>query len=189
MRRFGQLAATVLPRQVSSRARLDSRALVGSVARTRAATRRGHEARGLRVRPTFFFPEVSIIMPRIILTSAFALVATIAASHACPTPMTTRASYYGPGFHGRLTASGRIFRQEELTAAHRSWGFGTKVRVTNLRNGRDVVVTITDRGPYVRGRGLDLSVGAARALGSTGRGVVPVRLDPLCSLESIKEQS
>jgi len=119
-------------------------------------------------------------MPRIILAAAFALVATVAASHACPSPVTTRASYYGPGFHGRLTASGTIFRQEELTAAHRSWGFGTKVRVTNLTNGRDVVVTITDRGPYVRGRGLDLSVGAARAIGSTSCGVVRVRLEPLC---------
>ena len=77
-----------------------------------------------------------------------------------------------------------------ITAAHRSWRFGTKVRVTNLRNGRAVVVTITDRGPYVRGRGLDLSVGAARALNATGSGVVPVRLDPLCEESSpVKAQS
>lgn len=114
---------------------------------------------------------------------AFVLVLTVAAaaSHAaCPSTTTTRASYYGPGFHGRKTASGRVFRQGELTAAHRSWRFGTKVRVINLRNGRDVVVTITDRGPFVRGRGLDLSTGAARVIGATGAGVVPVRLDPLC---------
>jgi rare lipoprotein A len=118
-----------------------------------------------------------------------ALTTLVSTGHACPGPATTRASYYGPGFEGHRTASGHIFRQQELTAAHRAWRFGTKVRVTNLRNGRDVVVTIIDRGPYVRGRGLDLSVAAARALGATGRGVVPVRLDPLCSLESIKEQS
>lgn len=117
-------------------------------------------------------------MPRAILTLAF--VALASAAFACPDPTTTRASYYGPGFHGRKTASGRIFRQQELTAAHRSWRFGTKVRVTNLRNQRDIVVTITDRGPFVRGRGLDLSLGAAQALGATGAGVVPVRLDPLC---------
>lgn len=117
-------------------------------------------------------------MLRASLTLASALLAS--GAHACPEPTTTRASYYDGGFNGRKTASGRVFRQGELTAAHRSWRFGTKVRVTNLRNGRDVVVTITDRGPYVRGRGLDLSVGAARMLGATGTGVVPVRLDPLC---------
>ena len=117
-------------------------------------------------------------MPRPIL--ALALVLAASAAYACPLPTTTRASYYGPGFHGRRTASGRVFDQSDLTAAHRSWQFGTKVRVTNLRNGRNVVVTITDRGPYVRGRGLDLSVGAARVIGATGAGVVSVRLDPLC---------
>ena len=117
-------------------------------------------------------------MLRAIPLLAVALLAHVA--HACPEPATTRASYYGPGFNGRRTASGRIFDQHELTAAHRSWRFGTKVRVTNLHNGRDIVVTITDRGPYVRGRGVDLSLGAARALGATGCGTVPVRLDPLC---------
>jgi len=117
-------------------------------------------------------------MPRPVL--AFGLALAASAAFACPSPTTVRASYYGPGFNGRRTASGRIFRQGELTAAHRSLRFGTKVRVTNLRNGRDVVVTITDRGPYVRGRSLDLSVSAARAIGATGSGVVSVRLDPLC---------
>ena len=117
-------------------------------------------------------------MPRPILALGLALAASAAC--ACPSPTTVRASYYGPGFNGRRTASGRIFRQGDLTAAHRSLRFGTKVRVTNLRNGRDVVVTITDRGPYVRGRSLDLSVGAARAIGATGSGVVAVRLDPVC---------
>ena len=117
-------------------------------------------------------------MPRPVLAFGLALVASVAC--ACPSPTTVRASYYGPGFTGRRTASGRVFRQGDFTAAHRSWRFGTKVRVTNLRNGRDVVVTITDRGPYVRGRSLDLSVGAAQAIGATGSGVVSVRLDPLC---------
>ena len=118
-------------------------------------------------------------MCRALLALMLALFAT--AAHAgCPSTTNTRASYYGPGFHGRRTASGSIFNQGALTAAHRSWGFGTKVRVTNLRNGRNVVVTITDRGPYVRGRGLDLSVGAAQVIGATSSGVVPVRLEPLC---------
>ncbi len=120
-------------------------------------------------------------MPKAIPALALALLFATAAAASCPDHTVTRASYYGPGFHGRRTASGRVFRQDELTAAHRSWRFGTKVRVTNLRNGRNVVVTITDRGPYVKGRGLDLSLGAARLLGATGSGVVAVRLDPLCS--------
>jgi rare lipoprotein A len=119
-------------------------------------------------------------MPKAIPALALVLALAASAVHACPGETVTRASYYGPGFNGRRTASGRIFRQHDLTAAHRSWRFGTQVRVTNLRNGRNVVVTITDRGPYVKGRGLDLSVGAARALGATGAGVVAVRLDPLC---------
>jgi rare lipoprotein A len=125
----------------------------------------------------------------LLVFAVLALGALGSIAHACPEPATTRASYYGPGFNGRRTASGQVFQQGELTAAHRSWHFGTKVRVTNLRNGRAVVVTITDRGPYVRGRGLDLSVGAAQALNATGRGVVPVRLDPLCSLSPVKAQS
>lgn len=119
----------------------------------------------------------------------FAAIVLGSIAHACPDSGTTRASYYGPGFNGRRTASGHVFRQYEYTAAHRSWRFGTQVRVTNLRNGRNVVVTITDRGPYVRGRGLDLSVGAAQALGATGSGVVPVRLEPLCEEESLKARS
>jgi rare lipoprotein A len=118
-------------------------------------------------------------MCRAFLAFLLALFASVGHA-ACPGTTTTRASYYGPGFHGRRTASGLVFNQGALTAAHRSWRFGTKVRVTNLRNGRDVVVTITDRGPYVQGRGLDLSVGAARVIGATGAGVVTVRLDPLC---------
>jgi rare lipoprotein A len=87
------------------------------------------------------------------------------------------ASYYGGGFNGRRTASGQRFDQHAMTAAHRTLSFGTKVRVTNARNGRSVVVTINDRGPFVRGRIIDLSRGAARAIGMLGAGVAPVRLE------------
>lgn len=89
------------------------------------------------------------------------------------------ASYYADRFHGRRTASGERFDQSELTAAHRTLPFGTRVRVTNLANGRDVVVTINDRGPHRRGRVLDVSKAAARALGFVGAGLARVRLEVL----------
>jgi rare lipoprotein A len=90
---------------------------------------------------------------------------------------TGMASYYGHEFHGRETASGRTYRKNEMTAAHRTLPFGTKVRVTNLETGRTVVVTVTDRGPYRRERVIDLSKRAARKLGILRAGVARVRLD------------
>ncbi|HEY9620789.1 MAG TPA: septal ring lytic transglycosylase RlpA family protein [Crinalium sp.] len=83
------------------------------------------------------------------------------------------ASWYGPYFHGRLTAAGELFDQNELTAAHPSLPFNTYLKVTNLRNGDAVIVRINDRGPYVGSRSLDLSREAARCLGSENTGVVP----------------
>ncbi|MBZ8179431.1 septal ring lytic transglycosylase RlpA family protein [Oscillatoria salina] len=87
------------------------------------------------------------------------------------------ASWYGPGFHGRRSASGERFNQNAMTAAHRSLPFGTMVRVTNLNNGRTAVVRINDRGPFIRGRVIDLSAGAARAIGMLNSGVAPVQLE------------
>ena len=91
--------------------------------------------------------------------------------------MQGRASWYGPGFHGRRTASGERFNTWAYTAAHRSLPFGTKVRVTNLRNGRAVVVRINDRGPYSGGRVIDLSKAAAQAIGMLRAGTAPVRIE------------
>jgi rare lipoprotein A len=93
--------------------------------------------------------------------------------------VTGEASWYGPGFHGRTTANGETFNQEELTAAHRSLPFGTKVRVTNINNGRSVVVRINDRGPFIGGRVIDLSAAAARVIGMLGSGIAPVQLEIL----------
>jgi rare lipoprotein A len=90
-----------------------------------------------------------------------------------------RASWYGPQFHGRRTANGEIFNSNDLTAAHRSLPFGTKVRVTNINNGRSVVVRINDRGPFIGGRIIDLSAGAARILNMVQSGVAPVQLEIL----------
>ncbi|MBI5136257.1 MAG: septal ring lytic transglycosylase RlpA family protein [Nitrospirae bacterium] len=86
------------------------------------------------------------------------------------------ASWYGPGFHGKHAANGELYDQEAFTAAHRTMPFGTLVEVTRRDTGERVVVRVTDRGPFVRGRILDLSRGAARQLGAIGPGVVPVTL-------------
>lgn len=93
-------------------------------------------------------------------------------------PVRTRASWYGAEHHGKRTASGEPFDMHALTAAHPTLPFGTRVVVTNLANGRRVTVRINDRGPFVPGRGIDLSYAAARALRAIGRGVVPVRIAP-----------
>ena len=87
-----------------------------------------------------------------------------------------QASWYGPGFHGRLTASGEVYNQNALTAAHPSLGFGTRVRVRNLNNGRSVVLRINDRGPYAQGRVIDVSAAAAQSLGMIQSGVAPVEV-------------
>ena len=84
------------------------------------------------------------------------------------------ASWYGGKFHGRQTASGEIYNKQQMTAAHRKLPFGTRVRVTNRKNGRSVVVRINDRGPYAAGRIIDVSEAAARKLGMIEDGVVPV---------------
>jgi rare lipoprotein A len=92
---------------------------------------------------------------------------------------TGRASWYGPGFFGNRTASGEVLRPGTLTAAHRTLPFGTKVRVTNLWNGRSAVVRINDRGPFHGNRVIDLAHGAAQELGLTASGVADVRLEVL----------
>ena len=97
-----------------------------------------------------------------------------------PYKKTARASYYANKFHGRRTASGRVYDMNKLTAAHKTLPFGTKIRVTNISNGKTVVVEITDRGPYVRGREIDLSKKAFFTIASSsGAGYINVSLDIL----------
>lgn len=86
------------------------------------------------------------------------------------------ASWYGPGHHGNTTASGEKFDMKDFTAAHRTLDFGTRVKVVNIDNGRAVVVTINDRGPYVEGRIIDLSKSAAAELGCMRKGICRVIL-------------
>jgi rare lipoprotein A len=86
------------------------------------------------------------------------------------------ASWYGAQHHGKRTASGEVFDMNQLTAAHRTLPFGTRVRVTNRDNNQSTEVRINDRGPFVKGRILDVSYAAARQLGALGSGTFPVRL-------------
>jgi len=87
------------------------------------------------------------------------------------------ASWYGPGFHGKLTANGEIFNQNELTAAHRTLQLPSIVRVTNLENGRSIIVRVNDRGPFAHNRVIDLSKKAAETIGMIKKGTARVRVD------------
>ena len=104
-----------------------------------------------------------------------------------PTPPETRlsqtgiASWYGPGFHGKATANGEIYDQNQLTAAHQTLPLGTRVIVTNLENGSATEVMINDRGPFAKGRIIDLSYAAAHAISMVGPGTALVRVDVLDS--------
>jgi rare lipoprotein A len=89
------------------------------------------------------------------------------------------ASWYGPGFNGKATASGEIYDQNALTAAHKTLALGTRVRVTNLQNGRSVDVRINDRGPFVGNRIIDLSYAAAKSIDMVDAGIAQVRLEML----------
>lgn len=89
------------------------------------------------------------------------------------------ASWYGPNFNGKQTANTETFNQLAYTAAHKSLPFGTMLRVTNPRNGKNIIVRINDRGPYIKGRDIDLSKGAAIALGMLDKGVIKVEVEKL----------
>lgn len=90
-----------------------------------------------------------------------------------------QASWYGPGFDGKLTASGEVFDQDKLTAAHKTLPLGSRARVTNLNNEKTVEVEINDRGPYIDGRIIDLSRGAARKLDMIRQGTTRVQVEIL----------
>jgi len=90
-----------------------------------------------------------------------------------------QASFYADKFQNRQTASGAIYKHELATAAHKKLPFGSKVRVTNLENGKDVVVKINDRGPFVKGRIIDLSKSAFSRIGSTSSGLIDVKIEVL----------
>jgi rare lipoprotein A len=106
---------------------------------------------------------------------AIVAAASTTTAHASDTPdraggavQAGQASWYGPGFHGRRTANGETFNTNALTAAHRTLPFGTRIRVTNRKTGRSVIVRVNDRGPYAHGRVIDLSRASAQAIGIDG---------------------
>lgn len=92
---------------------------------------------------------------------------------------TLKASWYGPKFHGKVTANGEVYDQMALTAAHKHLSFGTLLKITNPKNGKSVIVRINDRGPYIEGRELDLSKGAAIELGILAKGVARVKIQEI----------
>ena len=96
---------------------------------------------------------------------------------------TMKASWYGPKFHGKMTANGEVYDQMAFTAAHKSLSFGTLLKITNPKNGRSVIVRINDRGPYIEGRDLDLSKGAAIELGILRRGVARLKIQEVALTE------
>ena len=133
---------------------------------------------------------------RLRVSTALAVLATLGAFGACtrhPDPKAYKfpppeapavgttaegiASWYGPGYHGKTTASGERFDQDALTAAHPYWAFGTRVKVTLLSTGRSAVARINDRFPAYKGRIIDVSRGTARAIGLIGPGTGKVRLE------------
>lgn len=97
----------------------------------------------------------------------------------------TYASFYSNYFNGRPTASGELLNTQRLTAAHPTLPFGTRVRVTNIANNKSVVVTITDRGPFVKGRGLDLTPLAFSQIANKNKGVVKVKVEVLTTSRDI----
>ena len=90
-----------------------------------------------------------------------------------------KASWYGPKFHGKKTANGEVYDQMAFTAAHKSLPFGTLLKLTNPRNGKSVIVRINDRGPYIPGRQIDLSKGAAIELGVMKNGVSRLKVEEI----------
>ena len=96
-----------------------------------------------------------------------------------PAVITGVASWYGPGFSGKKTATGELFDETKMTAAHKTLPLGTKAKVTNVKNGKTVEVEINDRGPYAEGRIIDLSQAAAAAIGIVDRGVATVRVESM----------
>lgn len=128
-----------------------------------------------------FFPKVATVaaLSLVLLFTPNMISLHTASSAIAASTQSGIASWYGPGFNGRSTASGEIFDMQKLTAAHKTLPFGTRVKVTNLVNGKSVIVRINDRGPYVHGRVIDLSRAAASTIDLIASGTAPVQMHVL----------
>lgn len=113
------------------------------------------------------------------INTTFILLALASATPACAQQSGGKASYYANSLHGRKMSNGQPYDRNRLTCAHRTLPFGTKLRVTNPSNGKQVIVEVTDRGPYAHGRIIDLSYAAARELGMIAAGVASIRMEIL----------
>jgi rare lipoprotein A len=163
-----------------------------------ATPRRANSAKVLPATPPKAQPAVEEPEAELPLPPMPAVAKTPSTFDATPTPVIAKvpllpqprlvetglASWYGPGFHGKLTASGEVFNQEKFTAAHRTLPWGSRVRVINLANGKSVIVQINDRGPAVKGRIIDVSRAAARVLGMMEAGTTTVQVELLSASES-----
>jgi len=112
-----------------------------------------------------------------ILLSTFIMCAALPFAAVAQLPETSNASYYAEEFHGKATANGEVYSMWQMTAAHRTLPFDTKVRVVNLDNGKSTIVRINDRGPFMKGRIIDLSKAAAAEIGMVKPGTAQVRLE------------
>lgn len=112
-----------------------------------------------------------------IFAAALATTLTFAISAPAEAQTVGKASFYGNKMHGRRTSDGSRYHKDSLTCAHRTLPFGTLLKVTNTKNGKDVIVRVTDRGPFVRGRVVDLSMAAAKELGMVAMGVASVEVE------------
>lgn len=134
----------------------------------------------LRLQPVFALPALSILLAACSVPPS-RVSPPVFTSPSARATQTGIASWYGPGFHGKATASGSIYDQNDLTAAHQTLPLGTRVMVTNLENGKAAEITVNDRGPFAKGRILDLSYASAQSLGAVGPGTIAVRLEVIDS--------
>lgn len=116
-------------------------------------------------------------------TTVLCAVCLLYFQHTTAQTQSGKASYYSKKFSGRKTASGERLHKDSLTCAHRSYPFGTLLKVTNITNGQQVVVRVNDRGPFRKGRIIDLSWGAAKALGMIAQGIAPVTVEKVNELK------
>lgn len=150
------------------------------MARMVVAQGSGHVVKDVEVLNNIIQFSTSTLAPVTSVPAAATAPAGVPAASAFVPPVNTnpvdtcKASYYGGHFQGRKTASGERFNTYDLTAAHKTYKFGTRVKVTNPSNGKSVTVRINDRGPFIAGRCLDLSTAAMQAVGGTSAGVITV---------------